>query len=83
MSAGKKSSRTWWREHFVDHPGFASKDPNAYTTSGTGTTKTNKLYCAVCLPVDAQKLLQDDYNAIDQGRITVARDQAVIEAYRE
>ena len=79
----KKSGRTWWRELFLGHPGFASRDLNAFTTSGTGNTRAGKVYCAACLPADVQKLLQEDYNDINQGRITVARDQAVIEAYRE
>jgi len=83
MSKGKKSGRSWWRELFVDHPGFAAGDSNAFAASSTGITKASKVYCAACLPVDVQDLLQDDYSAINQGRITVPRDQAVIEAYCE
>ena len=83
MNTNKKSTRSWWRGLFVDHPGFTNKDPDAYTASGTGVTKSSKIYCVACLPVDTQMVLQEDYKDINQGRISVARDQAVIEAYRE
>ena len=83
MSRFKKSNRSWWRERFLDHPGFADKNQDAFVESGLGATKATKVYCAACLVADTEKIIQEDLHAIDQGRITMVRGEAEIIAYRE
>ena len=83
MSRNKKSTRSWWRELFIDHPGTANKDPEAFVASGTGATKTSKLYCKACWLVDTDRISKDDIDAVNRGRITTPRSEAAIEQYGE
>ena len=78
-----KLNRSWWRGHFIDHPGFAEGGPGSFVESYTQNTKATKVYCAVCLPVDIERIIQDDLHVINQGRITAVRDDAEIQTYRE
>ena len=75
--------RSWWRKHFDDHPGAATKTPDAYVQSDTGHTKTRKVYCNACLIVDIQQTAGEDVRAISQGRLTAVRTNDEIEAYCE
>ena len=83
MSKSKKSSRKWWRKHFVDYPGFTNKDDKAFVASGSGATRVSKIYCTLCLVADIDWILKDDICAVEQGRIVVIRSEAAIEDYRE
>ncbi|KAE9395217.1 hypothetical protein BT96DRAFT_1044832 [Gymnopus androsaceus JB14] len=48
------SGRSWYRDYFVDHPGLASKDPAAMSSTLNGKPK---IICQYCFPhlVEAQK----------------------------
>lgn len=81
MNQTKKSGRSWWREHFIDHPGLANKDQDAYVESDSGITKSFKVYCEACLPVDIEGIIEEDLRAISQGRITEVRNEVMIETY--
>lgn len=79
----KLNTRSWWRELFVDHPGVDDGDPDALVTSNSGATTASKVYCKACLSADTDQVLMGDLNAVDQGRITVARSEDAIQQYRE
>ena len=83
MSKSKKSNRSWWRELFADHPGFTNRDDEAFVASGSGATKASKVYCKLCLLADIELISKEDMRAVNEGRITTVRDEAVIEDYRE
>ena len=83
MSRNRKSNQWWWREHFVDHPGFTKKDDEAFIASGTGATKTNKVHCILCLTADTEVALGEDLHAIGQGRIVVPWSETTIQEYCE
>ena len=46
----RKPPRSWWTEHFLDHPRFTNKNPDAYISSGTVGTTVTKVYCKLCFP---------------------------------
>src|SRR5882757_1467823 len=70
----KVTARSWWREHFQDHPAAADRLPEAYVKSDTGSTTALKVYCKECLRVDIVKITQEDLYAVTQGRIAAVRD---------
>ena len=70
MSKNRKSNHLWWRELFIDRPGFAMKDDEAFVTSGSGVMEASKVYCKLCLSADTDCILGQDLHAIAQGRIT-------------
>ena len=75
--------RSWWRNHFIDHPGVAAKSPDAYVESDTGQMKSRKVYCGMCLTDDVRQILKEDQRARELGRVIVVRTQPAIEIYRE
>ena len=79
----RKPPRLWWREHFLDHPGFTTKNPDAYISSGTGGTTVTKLYCKLCFPVDINWVMEEDVHALTERRINAVQNEAQVEAYRE
>ena len=83
MSKNRKSNRSWWRELFIDHPGFAMKEDEAFVASGSGATKASKVYCKLCLSADTDGILGQDLRAVAQGRITTVQSEATIQDYRE
>jgi hypothetical protein len=80
MRKNKKSGLSWWRELFLNHPGFASKDPSAFAKSGTGATTVSKVYCRLCFPVDVNRAMEEDIRAIAEGRINEVRSEAQIQS---
>lgn len=83
MSKGKGPGRTWWRNLFEDHPGAATKDPDAFHQSETGNTKTPKVYCKACLIADVYQIMVEDSSGINQGREGVNRTEHEIKIHRE
>ena len=79
----KKLVRSWWRESFVNHPGFTNKNSEAFVESGTGITKAMKVYCKECLLADINLILEEDIRAANEGRITTVRTEAAIEDHCE
>ena len=75
--------RSWWRKHFDDHPGIADETTDSYVLSGTGKTKSYKVYCKACLAADVERMMIADMNAVDQGRLTSARTEHEINTYCE
>jgi hypothetical protein len=80
MSKNKKPKK-WWGDLFLDHPGLDNKDTNAYVESGTGITKSKKVYCEACMSIHMKELKEEDQHSVDQGRITIVRDDAEIRTY--
>ena len=73
MSKNKEvGRRSWWRNHFEDHPGTAMDAPDSYVESGTGNMKTSKVYCKVCLIANVKQIMMEDQSAINQGRLAAA-----------
>ena len=83
MSKNRKSNRSWWREHFIDHPGFTSKADEAFVASGSGATKASKVYCISCLSADTDAVLGGDLRAVTEGRIVTPRSETTIQEYCE
>ena len=71
MSKNKRDRRLSWWNLFEDHPGAATKDPSAFHESGTGNTKTAKIYCKACLIVDVHQIMEGTSLGINQGRPVV------------
>jgi hypothetical protein len=63
-----RSTRGWWRDHFLDHPKYASKDPVALI----GKDKT-KVYCIKCFDSDIASLGQE------YGAREIERDRVQLE----
>ena len=83
MSKNRKPNRSWWREHFIDHPGFVMKADDAFVPSGSGATRASKIYCKVCLSVDTGDIMEQDLHAVTQGRVITVRSEAMIQEYCE
>ena len=83
MTKNRKSNRSWWRELFINHPGFATKDNGAFIASESGATKASKVYCKSCLSADTNYVLGQDLHAVTRGRITTVRSEAAIQEHCE
>ncbi|KAJ3757338.1 hypothetical protein EV360DRAFT_84106 [Lentinula raphanica] len=67
------SGRSWLRDHFLDHPGLALRDPAATAKGGKP-----KLICKYCYPnlISGEKTL--DQNKLQNGLIYQARTEELI-----
>ena len=85
MSKNKEVAdrRSWWRKHFDDHPGAATKISDTFVKSDTGQTKTRKVYCKACLVADIQQIMVEDLHAFDQRRLNAVRTEREIQIHRE
>ena len=82
MSRNKEiERRSWWRNHFEDHPGAATKAPDSYVESDTGNTKSCKVYCKACFVADVEQIMLEDLSAIDQGRVAAIRTEHAVKTH--
>lgn len=79
----KSKPKTWWGVLFLDHPGLGEKHEDAYVESGTGNTKSKKVYCNNCMLVHTEQLRSEDQYSFNEGRIDFVRDDAAIQTHCE
>ena len=71
--------RAWYRQYFVDHPGYKTGDPCAF--SGMGTTRDKvKVWCAPCLDRCTRQILLHEYVQVTMRVISEARSEAEVHA---
>ena len=63
--------RAWWRDCCYDHPGYATKDPNAIAGSAKGGKV--KVHCKLCFEQLISRYLELDRLAVAAGNIPVVR----------
>jgi hypothetical protein len=74
--ASKRSNRGWWWDHFVEHPGYATKE-SASLVSGKAKVICARLYEQRI--ADEQALDEQQINA---GQRDAPRDEAAIAGSR-
>ncbi|KAF8439856.1 hypothetical protein L210DRAFT_879664, partial [Boletus edulis BED1] len=71
-SGKRRSNRGWWWDHFIEHPGYATKEP-ASMASGKAKVICTKIY-EQCIAREQQI----DQNQISTGQRDSPRDQSAI-----
>jgi len=74
---GKRSTRGWWWDHFVEHPGYATKDASS-TTSGKAKV--------ICASLYQQRIAHErilDEHQVQLGQRDAPRDDAAIAGARK
>ena len=67
-STHQKTSRSWWRNQFYDHPGRAGKQEDAFVVATVGTTRSEKVYCMACFDIDVAEITARDETDLGLGR---------------
>lgn len=68
------TTRSWWREHFFDHPKLTAKDPSALAGGKP------KVWCKMCRPSDVALIqLEDEREIAAKTRVNVRDKDKIIE----
>lgn len=65
--------RAPYRIHFVDHPGYAAKDPQAFAGDGHIRDKL-KIWCRLCLDQRVQETSAHEQEEVQRGVRPFARN---------
>lgn len=81
--AGSKT-RSWWWDHYQDHPIFKSGGGGqglAVGYAGAVSSGKHKIYCKKCLDSHVHVILQQDKDSVALGHRELERNLEQIESY--
>jgi hypothetical protein len=77
----KAAKRSWWWDHYEDHPSFKSGPGGTEGYAGAASSGKHKIYCKKCLDNHVLTLIQQDKDNVTLGHRAIPRDQQQIESY--
>jgi hypothetical protein len=78
----KAAKRSWWWDHYEDHPSFKSGQGGTEGYAGAASSGKHKIYCKKCLDNHVLTLIQQDKDNVTLGQRATPRDQQQIESHR-
>jgi hypothetical protein len=77
----KVALRSWWWEHYHDHPSFQSGQGGTEGFAGAVSSGKHKIYCKKCLDSHVANLRAADDTAVTLGHRAIARSQDQVESH--
>ena len=62
----RPARRRWYRDFFIDHPGFETRDPNAFAGRGVRPDKV-KVFCRNCLEQQIIDIEWEEREELEEG----------------
>jgi hypothetical protein len=75
----KVAQRSWWWDHYNDHPSFGSGQAGSEGYAGAASSGKHKIYCKKCLDSHISIIVNEDNEAQMLGQREIVHDKNQIE----